>query len=269
MWLQTNGLKVYYPLWYRLGWRLLLSLFGLFSSQQAVAVEQTSTAKMPAKVFRFAAYSTKSSAPFFHQDDRGNYIGVVPSLMAKAAALAGIKVEYVPIDRRGAEFAVYNGDADGMILSRAWAKRPDKVLFSKPIYDLNKYFFSLTPLAKGATPVDWLAGKSVCLRQHYIYPRLQPLIDAGALLPVYLTDFPLMLELLQSGRCETVYMNEHKAQWLIQQKKVQIRVFRSARYWDSVKSSIAVGRQWQAFLLLFNQQVAKIQQTNALKAYIQ
>lgn len=225
--------------------------------------------ELPAKTLRFAVYTTNSSAPFYHLDEQENYIGILPTLLNKAAAIAGIHIDFVAIDRRGAEIAIYNGDVDALILSKEWATYPDRIVFSAPMYDFNEYFFSLSPFAKGERPPDWLAGKSVCVRRDYVYPLLDPLLESGAIKVIYLSDYPAMFDMLQSGRCETVYMNEHEARWLAGQKKIQIRLYRSPAYLDSVGSTIAVRPQWQAFLPVFNQLVISMTDSGEMQKLLE
>lgn len=210
---------------------------------------------LPSKSFRFAVYTTNTAAPFFYHDDQGKLVGIIPDILSEVASAMGVELEYVVTNRKRAEMSLYSGSIDGILLSSEWAQRPGQVLFSKSFFTVEEYVYSYTPFYPGDAVEDWIKDKSVCLRQDYVYPALATFIENERFTPVYLSDFPVMFEMLSSGRCQLAYMAEHKASWLLNRYQPSAKLYRSPEALDAVGSTIAVGKQWQGFLTAFNQHI--------------
>ena len=96
----------------------------------------------------------------------------MPDILVEAARRAGRQVVFEMEERKRAEQRIYRGQADGLILTREWAEKPNSLIFSKPFFIHQAFLLSKTSFDAGEGIAQWLAGKTVCTRVNYVYPLL-------------------------------------------------------------------------------------------------
>lgn len=201
--------------------------------------------------------------PYMYVDPQTNkVVGLVPELLEEHFSGEKVKLEFILDNRRGAEYRLYNGDVDAMLLAPEWTKKPQKLIFSDLVLQHRDYLFALKPFARGSNIKDWLAGKTVCTRQYYVYEALEPFFSQHNTTRVDASSELAQMKMLQSGRCDYAYINEHVARWLQQHQFADITLYQSPEYFGEVALRVAFHPSWQRYLSGFNQYLAQQHQQN-------
>ncbi|WP_343840891.1 substrate-binding periplasmic protein [Bowmanella denitrificans] len=232
---------------------LRASMLCLFSCQSG-ATEQ----------LKFAVYDP-GFPPYIFVDEQQNVSGILADLMADYALEYGIAIDYVLDNRQGGESRLYAGQVDTMVLSPAWTKHPEQLLFSEEILPYTDYLFRLD---KGNDILHWRAGQSVCTRQYYVYPTLNELFATASLLRVDASSEEAQLRMLASGRCDFAYVNELIAYWLVQEHfpDLQIAPVEQHKAVDSLRLALSPNKA--DMLPGLNQYIASKKQNGALRKVV-
>lgn len=225
------------------------------------------TAATPASVLRFVVYYPHFPPYIYTEPPQNQVIGIIPDLLAPLFEQLQIQTEYVLDNRSGAEQRLYKGDVDAMMLNPAWARHPDKLLFSDGIIPYNDYLFASSkqqlPLQKAQ-----LQGTKICTREYYVYPQLEPLFNSDTLLRIDSSSQEAQLRMVFNNRCDLVYMNDLIARWLVQHNFSDRSLYRSGLYVGKASLTIALHPRWQALLPKLNRFIEQQQQSGETQRII-
>lgn len=246
--------------------------------QQATAVLcclsfHISFCTLAADKLRFVLYYPQVP-PYMYVDQQTNkVVGLVPELLEEHFSDEKVKLEFILDNRRGAEHRLYSGDVDAMLLAPEWTQKPQQLIFSDVLLQHRDYLFALKPFAIGSSIKDWLAGKTVCTRQYYVYEVLEPFFRQHNTTRVDASSELAQMKMLLSGRCDYAYINEHVARWLQQHQFADAALYQSPEHFGEVALRVAFHPGWQPYLRGFNQYLARQHQKNniskKLEFYIQ
>lgn len=209
------------------------------------------TAAAPPPKFKFVLYYPQVP-PYMYQDNQQQEVaGLIPSLINEFFQRQGISLSYVIDNRKGAEHRLYAGDVDAMLLAKNWTEHPELLVFSDPVIMHRDFLFATKPFAANTTPVNWLANARVCTRQYYVYEALEPFFLKGTT-RIDSSSEAAQMRMLQSGRCDYAYMNEHVAEWLRQHQFSDLTLYRSPSSFGNVGLTIAMHNKWQKLLPQLN-----------------
>ena len=218
-------------------WMLLLSL--------------PSVAEKDQTTLRFVVYHPHFPPYIYAVSDTAAIVGIIPDLLAPFFLAEGIHVEYVYDNRAGAEQRLYKGDVDAMMLSPDWAKHPEKLIFSVGVIAYNDYLFARTAQEVAQSQTQ-LQDKTICTREYYVYPQLQPLFAKGALLRLDSSSQEAQLRMVLSKRCDFVYMNDLILYWLTEQKFDSVRLYPASVMMAESELKVALNPKWQPLLERLN-----------------
>lgn len=196
--------------------------------------------------------------PYMYQEGNGQkVVGLVPDLIRDFFSPEHIQVEFILDNRRGAEHRLYSGDVDAMLMAREWAVYPDQLLFSEPVIAHRDFLFSMQPFNAKHKPEQWLAGKKVCTRQYYVYDALEPHFRKSGTQRIDSSSELAQLRMLQNGRCDYAYLNEHVAKWIASHQLSAVTLHQSPLEFGLVGLTIAFHPRWQAYIPGLNQYLQK------------
>jgi polar amino acid transport system substrate-binding protein len=228
----------------RFQWRLQCIGFMLF----AVALEVTAADKL-----KFVLYYPQVP-PYMYQDTSNQQVvGLVPDLLRDFFNQQQIQVEFILDNRRGAEHRLYSGDVDAMLMAQEWAVYPEKVIFSEPLIAHRDYLFSMHPFNAQNNPKQWLTDKKVCTRQYYVYEALEPHFLHAGTQRIDSSSELAQLRMLQNGRCDYAYLNEHVAKWIASHQLADVKLYQSPLEFGLVGLTVAFHPRWKAYIAEFNQ----------------
>jgi|GEM_PF-1346605 len=208
--------------------------------------------------------------PYMHQEANSqNVVGLVPDLIRDFFSHEQIQVEFILDNRRGAEHRLYSGDVDAMLMAREWAVDPELLVFSEPVIVHRDYLFSLQPFKTGLKPEQWLANKKVCTRQYYVYDALEPHFIKSGTQRIDSSSELAQLRMLQNGRCDYAYLNEHVAKWIASHQLSDAVLHQSPLGFSMVGLTIAFHPRWQAYLPGLNQYLQKARQQGLIDEKLQ
>lgn len=233
----------------------------LFSLMLALLPAFAATAP---NTLRFVVYHPHFP-PYIYSDGANNpIIGIIPELLAPFFLAEGIKVEYLYDNRAGAEQRLYKGEVDAMMLSPDWAMQPEKLLFSIGIMPYHDYLFARTA-EEVVQSIGQLQDKTICTRQYYVYPTLQPLFAKGTLLRLDSSSQEAQLRMVLNKRCDLVYMNDLIVHWLAEQKFAAVQMYPAAIAVAQSELNIALNPRWQPLLPRLNAFLLQQQQNGEVQ----
>lgn len=241
-----------------------MSAAAIAEAEPKAAVPTTETTP---SVLRFVVYYPHFPPYIYTEPPQNRVTGIIPDLLAPLFEQLQIETEYVLDNRSGAEQRLYKGDVDAMMLNSAWAKYPDKLLFSDGIIPYNDYLFasSKQQLTLLSEP---LQGIKICTREYYVYPQLEPLFSSETLLRVDSSSQEAQLRMVFNNRCDLVYMNDLIARWLVQHNFSDRSLYRSGLYVGKAALTIALHPRWQALLPKLNTFIKQQQQSGETERII-
>jgi polar amino acid transport system substrate-binding protein len=207
--------------------------------------------------------------PFIYSHNTAEYQGIVPSLIAALGRELNVEVEYVPISRKGLEAGIIAGRADVTWLSPDWVENKQQLLFSDPVLIHREFLYSLQTFNKDQDVRDWVKDKTICVRQDYRYPRLAPLFKEQLTQAVRVSSQVPLMSLLLKKRCDLLYMNEHRASWMVNRLSAESAVFRSPQQLEQTNLALMFNIKWQPEMAKINHALSKIKDTGEMALIIQ
>lgn len=206
---------------------------------------------------KFVLYYPQVPPYMYQEANSQKVVGLVPDLLRDFFNNEQIQVEFILDNRRGAEHRLYSGDVDAMLMAREWAMQPEKLTFSEPILVHRDYLFSMRPFDTSSKPEQWLHNKKVCTRQYYVYDVLEPHFQKSGTQRIDSSSELAQLRMLQNGRCDYAYLNEHVAKWIASHQLSDATLYQSPLDFDLVGLTVAFHPRWQAYIPGLNQYLQK------------
>ena len=242
---------------------IVLGLILFSASISANAVEKNSN------VLRMAVIYIEEP-PYIYSKGESGYQGIYPSLAKKLGLELNLNIEFVPTGRKGLEQSIIEGKADVTWLSPDWVENKEQFVFSAPIFLVREFFYSLDPFVNDANLKDWVNNKSICVRQDYLYPKLNSLLSETTAIPVKISSqVPLLMSLILHQRCDLVYTNEHRASWLINKLGIKEKIWRSPKPLDKSNVAFMFNKKWETKVPQINKALAKIRSRGELEHILQ
>ena len=214
---------------------------------------------------KLAVYLPQSPPYMFIDPNSGDVTGILPDIIASFANSNDLQFEYKYLNRVRAEHELYDGRSDVSLLSPAWVKHPDKLVFSKPLFQTSDRFYSLTSIDNNFV----LNGQTVCTREFYRYPVFDQLVDDKKVKRMDSESEVVQLRMLLSKRCDLVYMNEWIADYMRNNLYSFATIYSSSLTFDKSNGVLAFNPKWQAHLPKFNQFIDKIKKNGQLTQIIE
>lgn len=207
--------------------------------------------------------------PLVMQDQQtGEFTGLIPTIIRLAAQPIDVQVQFQIEQRKRAEQMLYDGSADAIMMAPQWALQPNKLIFSDVILPIRSYLFSLQPFEPNKDVNDWVANKTVCARDHYVYPVLDPAIKATQALRLDLSSHAEMIKIMMAKRCDLAYINELRAYLQFSTLPDIKKVYKSPKPLSEIGLTIAFSPKKVDFQQSLNRLLADLKAKNKLEPLI-
>jgi polar amino acid transport system substrate-binding protein len=220
------------------------------------------------KKLRFAIVYVEEP-PFIYTSDKSKYTGVVAYLAQALSRELDLELEFAPTSRKGLETTIIDGHADATWLAPEWVNDKENLIFSEPVLEHDEFLYSLSPLPESEDPVNWVKDKTICIRQDYQYPSLRSFFISNIAEAVKVSSQTPLLTLLLGNRCDLVYMNEHRANWMLTNLPIESKVFRSSKPLHKTHLALMLNKTWLSKMAQVNQALAKIKDSGELAQIMQ
>lgn len=197
---------------------------------------------IPADSFTVAIYYPQVP-PYMYAGADNAPVGVIPELLTAFFAKQPYTLQYVYENRYRAEIGLYEGKYDASVLSAKWTMQPEELLFSQPVLEHRDYLYAISPFNK--QPASF-AGKTICLRRHYIYSAINAALQSGDLIRIDADSEFNQFNMLVNNRCQLAYMNEHVASWLANNHFAEHTFYRQHQAADKTDLTLALHPKWAA-----------------------
>ncbi|MCF2948613.1 transporter substrate-binding domain-containing protein [Paraglaciecola aquimarina] len=209
--------------------------------------------------------------PYLYTDANHHYHGIFPSLAQALSRELGLELKYVPTGRKGLEKVLLDDEADMTWLSPKWVSKDTKLQFSAPLIVHREFLYSFSPFNETDNEnkiLFWLKNKSVCIRQYYKYPNLDPYFQTNIAQAVEVSNQTPLIKLFRKGRCDLLYLDEYRAAWMTNRFNIKRKVWRSSSAIESSDLSFVFGLKWKDRISKINQVVAKIKDSGELDSIL-
>jgi ABC-type amino acid transport substrate-binding protein len=227
----------------------------IFAALLAISAPVSGTEKL-----KFVLYYPQVPPYMYQEGQNQQVVGLVPDLLRDFFQQKNIQIEFILDNRRGAEHRLYSGDVDAMLMAAEWAVYPEQLLFSEPVLAHRDFLFSMQPFDSKKQPEQWLSGKKVCTRQYYVYDALEPYFRKSGTQRVDSSSELAQLRMLQNGRCDYAYLNEHVAKWIASHQLTAVQLYQSPLDFGLVGLTIAFHPRWKPYLPELNQYLKKVRE---------
>ncbi|MGS2721707.1 substrate-binding periplasmic protein [Paraglaciecola aestuariivivens] len=202
--------------------------------------------------------------PFLFTDKNNQFQGILPELAQALSRELNVRIEYVPTPRKGLEQVILSGQADLGFLPKEWIVNSAKMAFSNAAFNHRDYLYSLTAFNTSGDPIAWLTGKTICVRQDYQYPILNQYFDRHIAKPIKVSNQVPLLTLIEKKRCDLVFMNELRKNWMEQNLGFSGKIWRSPLPLEVTAMTFFVKHHNKNVLLKVNQALAKLKHSGEL-----
>ena len=216
---------------------------------------------------RFVVYHPHFPPYIYSDNAAAQIVGIIPELLAPFFLAEGISVEYIYDNRAGAEQRLYKGEVDAMMLSPDWAKHPEKLIFSVGVIPYHDYLFARTA-QEAVQSLAQLQDKTICTREYYVYPKLQPLFAKGTLLRLDSSSQEAQLRMVLNKRCDLVYMNDLIVHWLAEKKFDSVKMYPAEVMVAKSELNIALNPRWKPLLIRLNAFLVQQQQNGEVQRIV-
>jgi polar amino acid transport system substrate-binding protein len=221
-----------------------------------------------AKALRLAVIYIEEP-PFVYTTTSSEYRGIVPSLAKALSRELGLTLEYLPTPRRGLEQSLIDGKADITWLSADWVTHKEQLIFSDPVFLHREFLYSLEPFSESGAPVELLKDKTICIRQDYQYPTLNRFFAGNIAKSVQVSSQVPLFNLLLKKRCDVLYLNEYRANWMASSLGVSGNIWRSPKPLAETKLAFMFHTKWQTKMAKVNQALGNIKRSGEFETIIQ
>lgn len=207
--------------------------------------------------------------PFIYHNQTDTYRGVIPDIMQALGNELSLTLNYIPTPRKGLEDRIASGRADVAWLSPDWVNDETKMVFSKSLFKHKEYLYSLVEFDKNASVEDWVTGKTICIRQDYRYPVLEPFFEAGIAGPIRVSSQVPLMALLLKNRCDLLYMNEHRAVWMHRNEGSIQPIHRTELPLEMTPMALMFNLSWKDAMPDVNTAIRKLEQSGQISNILQ
>lgn len=177
-------------------------------------------------------------------------------------------LRYLPTARNKIEQDVLEQKADVAFLAPKWLDSPEKLLFSDPVFSYQHAFYGLNAPQEDDKLADTVHGKSVCLRENYRYPELDPWLKNGMLSPVYVSSHSRLFDMLQLARCDLIYTNTYRARWTLNANHYDKAVFQLGTMGLTDEIMLAFSPRWTDKIPQVNAIIEQMRQSGEIQDVI-
>lgn len=130
--------------------------------------------------------------------------GLSKDILDELASLTYGQVSYLDLPRARVEQWLHNGEADiACFLNPDWVERPDKLLWSPPLFVTRQLFLRLAGSPAVSNLAD-LAGKRVGTTRGFTYPELEQVFSLGDVVRDDAHSLQSNIQRLKQGRLDVV-----------------------------------------------------------------
>ena len=156
------------------------------------------------------------SAPYLYFDKNKNiYRGVIPDILKNLIETNQLNVKFISNSRKRSEEYIYQGNADLIMLSKAWVKKPAKIISTIPLHQHRSFLYQTKAFSDSFSLESSQESEILCTRKGFFYPNLAPYLKSKRLIRLDSSNHLSMLRMLFKKRCDYVVMNEFNALNLI------------------------------------------------------
>ena len=117
------------------------------------------------------------SPPYLYFDKSNNtYQGVIPDILKNLIETNQLNIKFISNSRRRSEEYIYQGNADLIMLSHAWVKKPDKVISTIPLHQHRSFLYQAKAFSDSFSLENSHESDRLCTRRGFLYPNLEPYI---------------------------------------------------------------------------------------------
>ncbi len=156
------------------------------------------------------------SAPYLYfNEEQNEYQGAIPDLLKPLIESRKLNIKFISNSRKRSEEYIYQGNADLIMLSEFWLKKPEEVIATVPLHQHRSFLYMTEEFPDEFSLENTNESEALCTKDGFFYPNLESHIKSKRLIRIDSSSHLSMLKMLFKHRCKYVVMNEFNALNLI------------------------------------------------------
>ncbi|MFT2089852.1 substrate-binding periplasmic protein [Paraglaciecola sp. 2405UD69-4] len=192
------------------------------------------------------------------------YAGILIDMSEELGRRMGLKVEFIPTPRNKVEANILSGEYNATFLAKSWVSIQEKVLFSEPFYYYSEYLYSTTPFESSGAIESWARGKTICTRDNFVHPVIDPLLKQNILNRLNVSVGAPIIKIMMKGRCDLALIDEFRKEWLVNNIPNMSDIYRTPNYVSKEFISLMLNKDWQHRLQDFDSTIITMKQTGVI-----
>lgn len=243
--------------------RLLVALFLL--APLALASPQARPQDDQANTLVFNV-STNGHPPFTIANEDGTITGIFWEVLEHIARKQGITLKPVQLPTKRVDNFILEGQVDVTMRAIEWTDQPDQFIFTDPVVTTSDAVFVHRSKVADIDSLDDLDGKLLLIRLGFHYPDLDPAFKEGRIEFIELQDETSMFRrLLEGKRFDGAVTNEEVGRWVLLKNGWNGTIRVAPLKFDEVPYRLMFGRQHEAFVERFNQELQTMKESGELE----
>ena len=197
---------------------------------------------------------------YFNPSDE-RYLGILVDISEELGKRMGLDVEFISTPRNKLEANILSGDYNVTFVAESWVSIQDKVLFSEDFYVYAEYLYSTRPFESKGVLEQWVKDRTVCTRDNFIHPVIEPFMHSGALKRLNVSLGAPIIKIMIKGRCDLALVDDFRAEWLKSNIDNMNTLYRTPGYVDQQRISLMLSKVWQQKLPEFNLNINDMKQS--------
>ncbi len=195
--------------------------------------------------------------------------GIMYDVLNRIATEEGYKIEPTQVPRKRVDYMMSKRSLDATPRAIEWTKKPQDFIFTDAVVPVRDIIVTPVHNETNITRREDLNGMRLGAHIGYRYPSVEQQIKNQQIRRFDAYNEYAMFGLLQSMRVDGLLMNELVAKWLIRKYKWSDQFKISKLVVDSVDYRFMFTKDWDQFVVTFNQKLKLMRESGELDKIIE
>jgi len=195
--------------------------------------------------------------------------GIVWDIMDRISSRLGYRLVARKVPRKRVDQMLLDGFIDATSRAREWTEKPEQFLFTDPVVQVEEVLFVPSDAPFEFRQVEDLFSRTLITHLGYYYPELEPYFRSHDIRRFDVSRDRDMFTYLRYGReFDAVIADRLVGQWILRKEGLQEQFRISGKPLSRHGLRIMLRRDWQAFVLAFNRELARLRENGELDAIL-
>lgn len=195
--------------------------------------------------------------------------GIIWDVMDRISSRLGYRLVARKVPRKRVDQMLLDGFIDATSRAREWTENPEQFLFTDPVVQVEEVLFVPSDTSFEFRQPEDLFSRTLITHLGYYYPELEPYFRSRHIRRFDVSRDRDMFTYLRYGKqFDAVIADRLVGQWILRKEGLQGQFRISGPPFSRHGLRIMLRRDWQAFALAFNRELAHLRENGELEAIL-